>query len=225
MRSLFCYMRFIHTVCCLLVLSSSLAQQRMTKSFQAKATDIEIKVEGLDFLILETAPSQQVVLHIEDRDGLGVQNSFECNAYVCAIGIKSELRVAHPLTNKINQFTQKPPSNVSARIQIPAGKNVAIFGTIVDISSNNYQGNLGVIIEQGKLQLNRLMGKARIAVSTGSVYAKITDNSLDIRTGKGRLVLDEKPIEQGVLNRQKNPEKLLTIRTQNANIILSTQTQ
>ena len=198
----------------------SFAQQKILKTIESDAPFIEIKTEGRDNLDIEESTSNELAMFISDLDGLGVVENFSCNDYNCVLSIKTQLKIDNPLTNKIHQFPIAPASNVSAVVKIPKDKKVTVFGEMIDVQTMGYQGVLRMIIDKGNVRMQGLKGMVAIDLFAGNVYAKVAENSLDIRTRKGRISLDT--VRQSSPFRKKGKKShQLVVKSINANIVLT----
>lgn len=199
-------------------------QQTITKTIKSDAPYIDINTKGIDNLVIETSASNKLILFIDDKTGLGVVENFICNDFNCVLNISTELKIENPLTNKINQFPLDPPSNVSAILKIPINKKVTILGETIDIQSKGYKGVLRILIDKGKVNLHQVLGVTQVELFTGSVFATIDNNSLDVRTRKGKITLNDKEVKSP-LKQKNNKQAQLIISSVNANIVLSSNTQ
>ncbi len=201
---------------------SLLAQQNISKKIKSDANYVEVRTDGIDNLIIQESSSDELEMKITDKDGLGVVNDFSCAEGRCLLRIKTELKIAHPNTNKINMFPQEAPSNVSAVVKIPRNRKVTVFGDEIDIQTKGYEGTLLILIEKGIIRLDAIKGITDIQLSSGSVYAKIQKSYLDIKTRKGRILLNDS-IQKSPLKRKLKDSHKLTIRSVNANVVLTEQ--
>lgn len=205
---------------------SSLAfgQQTLTKRVKSKAPYIDINTKGIDFLKIELSDSDEIVITVDDKNGLGILEKVTCNDYNCVLSIATEVNIKHPNTDKGNQLPIKPSTKVSAVVQIPKNKKVTVLGEEIDVYSKGYQGMLRILIESGKVDLQRILGITEVQLFTGNVFATIDDNSLDIKTRKGKLSLNDEVLKS-TLKKKNNQNKKLIIRTIEANIFLNSSTQ
>lgn len=201
----------------------SFGQSNRIKKVKSTAPYIDIKTKGIDNLKILTSESDELVMEILDEDGIGVIENFSCNDYNCVLTIETEVKIKNPNINKMNQLTNLAATKVSAILKIPAGKKVAVFGEIIDITSEGYDGLLRVLIESGIVKLEKVKGVTEVTLFSGNVIASIDDNSLDVKTRKGKLSLNDEFLKS-TLKKRKNNDKKLIIRTINGNIILTSTT-
>lgn len=207
-----------------LVCSVVVSQQKITRSISSKASFVEVHTQGIDDIVIEESNSSEIEMVVNDADGLGVIENFTCTDLNCVLEIKTELKIDHPVTNKINQFTLPPPSNVRAVLKVPKNKRIAIFGEMIDIKSNGYTGVLQVQIEKGKVSIAAIKGITEVDVSSGSVYAQVAEVSVDVKTRKGKVTFN-KEAQKSTFKRKLKSKKKLIVKSINANIILTDQTQ
>ncbi|MEQ6124915.1 hypothetical protein AAON49_11970 [Pseudotenacibaculum sp. MALMAid0570] len=200
----------------------STAQQKIVRTIKSNAPYVEVKTDGIDNLVIEESDSGQLEMIISDVDGLGVIDDFKCNDYNCVLSIKTELKIDNPLTNKINQFPLAPPSNVSAIVKIPKNKKVTIYGETIDIQTKGYKGILRILIDKGNVRIEGIKGITEVELFTGTVFATIQKNALDIKTRKGKISLDEEVQKSPFRKKIKKADKLV-VRSINANVVLTEQ--
>lgn len=200
------------------------SQQKITRAIETKASFVEVHTQGIDDILVEESESNNIEMIVNDADGLGVIENFTCTDLNCVLEIKTELKIDHPITNKANQLPISPPSNVRAVLKVPKNKRIAIFGGIIDVTSNGYSGVLQIQIEKGKVAINKNKGVTEINLSTGSVFASIDDEFVDVRTRKGKITYNKKTQKSPFKIKVKSKKELL-VKSINANIILATQSQ
>lgn len=203
-------------------ISTLVAQQKIIKTVKTDAPYVEVKTDGIDNLVIEESESDQLEMIISDVDGLGVVDDFSCNDFNCVLSIKTQLRVDNPTTNKINQFPLPPPSNVSAIVKIPKNKKVTVFGEMIDIQTQGYEGILRILIDKGNVRIKGIKGITEVDLFAGTVFADINQNALDIKTRKGTISLNEEVQKSPFRKRVKKAHKLL-VKSINANVVLTQQ--
>ncbi len=201
---------------------SIFGQQEISKKVKSNANYVEVRTDGIDYLIIEESDSDELEMTITDRDGLGVLDDFSCTDSRCLLRIRTELKIDHPNTNKINMLPQNPPSNVSAVVKIPKKRKVTILGDEIDIQTQGYEGVLFILIEKGNVKINKLKGITQVDLSSGTVYANVDQNYLDIRTRKGSILMNDS-IQKSPLKKKRKQANKLTIKSVNANVVLTGQ--
>ncbi len=196
------------------------AQQKIVKTIESDAPYVEVKTEGIDNLIIEESETNELEMIILDADGLGFIESFSCNDYNCVLSIKTELKGTDDINNKINQFPLAPPTNVSAIIKIPKNKKVTIFGETIDIQTSGYDGILRILIDKGNVRIEGIKGITEVTLFTGTVFATVDDSSLDIKTRKGKISLNEEIVKSPYRKKEKK-KKRLVVKSVNANVVLT----
>lgn len=210
------------TIALFFSISFSFAQQKIIKTVESDAPYVEIKTDGIDNLVIEESDSNQLEMIISDADGLGVLEDFSCNDYNCILSIKAQLKIDNPITNKINQFPLAPPSNVSAVVKIPKSKKVTVFGEMIDIQTDGYEGILRILIDKGNVRIKGIKGITEVDLFAGTVYASIEENALDIKTRKGRISVNEEVQKSPFRKKIKKAHKLV-VKSINANVVLTEQ--
>lgn len=198
------------------------AQNTISKRVKSDANYVEVRTDGIDNLVIEESENDQLEMIINDKDGLGVIDDLSCSDARCIVRIKTELKIEHPMTNKINMFPQQPPSNVSAVVKIPKNRKVIVFGKEIDIQTEGYKGVLLMFIEKGNIRIDELKGITEIELASGNVYATINKNYLDIKTRKGSIYLNDS-IQKSPLKRKIKKADKLTVKSVNANVVLTEQ--
>ena len=196
------------------------AQRKITKKVESKAPYVEIRTDRIDNLVVEESDSNELEMIISDADGLGVIEDFSCNDYNCVLSIKTELQIDNPQTNKINQFSLAPPSNVSAVVKIPKDKKVTVFGETIDIQTEGYDGVLRILIDKGNVRIKDIKGITEVELFTGTVFATINNNTLNIKTRKGTITLNEKVQKSPYKKKVKEAHKFI-VKSINANVVLT----
>lgn len=208
----------------LLFLSTFLsnAQQKIVKTIKSDAPYVEVKTDGIDNLIIEESDSNELVMTITDKDGLGFIENFSCDDFNCVLNIKTELKANSLDINKVNFISSITETNVSAVVKIPKGKKVTIYGETIDIQTNGYQGILRILIDSGNIKIKALKGITEVNLFTGTVFAKINNNALDVRTRKGTILFNEE-IQKSPFKKKKKKAHILAVKSINANVILTEQ--
>lgn len=211
------YLSFIAIFSCSFL---AVAQQKIVKTIKSDAPYVEVKTDGIDNLIIKESDTNELEMTILDTDGLGFIENFSCDDFNCVLNIKTELKIKNPMTNKINQFAIKLPSNVSAIVKIPKNKKVTIFGETIDIQTDGYQGILRILIDKGNVRIKAIKGITEVNLFTGTVFATINNNALDIRTRKGTISFNEE-VQKSPYKKKKKKTHLLVVKSINANVILT----
>ncbi len=196
------------------------AQQKIVRTVKSNAPYVEVKTDGIDNLVIEESDSDELEMIIYDADGLGVIDDFTCNDFNCVLSIKTELKIENPITNKINQFPLAPPSNVSAVVKIPKNKKVTVYGETIDVQTQGYEGILRILIDKGNVRIKGIKGITEVELFTGTVFAAVHQNALDIKTRKGRISLNEETQKSPYRKKKKKAHKLV-VRSINANVVLT----
>lgn len=196
------------------------SQQKITKKIQSDAPYVEVRTDGIDNLVIEESETNELEMIISDVDGLGVIDDFSCNDYNCVLSIKTDLRIDNPQTNKINMFPLAPPSNVSAVVKIPKNKKVTVFGETIDIQTQGYDGILAILIDKGNVRVKGIKGILEVDLFTGTVFATIENEALDIRTRKGTVTVNEKVQKSPYKRKIKKAHKFI-VKSINANVVLT----
>lgn len=199
---------------------SLFAQQKIIRTIQSDAPYVEVKTDGIDNLVIQESDSNELEMIISDADGLGVIDDFSCNDFNCVLSIKTELKIDNPITNKINQFPLAPPSNVTAVVKIPKNKKVTIYGETIDVQTQGYEGILRILIDKGNVRIKGIKGITEVELFTGTVFAAIHQNALDIKTRKGKISVNEE-VQKSPYRKKKKKAHKLVVRSINANVVLT----
>ena len=202
------------------MVTTGFAQQKIVKSVASDAPYVEVKTDGIDTIEIQESDSNQLEMIISDADGLGVVENFSCNDYNCVLSIKTELRVDNPQTNKINQFPLPPPSNVSAVVKIPRNKKVTIYGQMIDVQTQGYDGILRILIDRGNVHIGAIKGITEVDLFAGTVYAQVNEHAWDIRSRKGTVTYN-KEIQKSPFKRKRKKAHKLLVKSVNANVVLT----
>lgn len=197
-----------------------LAQQKIIKTVKSDAPYVEVKTDGIDNLVIQESDSDELEMIISDADGMGVIENFSCNDFNCVLSIKTELKIDNPQTNKINQFPLAAPTNVTAVVKIPRNKKVTVFGETIDIQTEGYQGVLRILIDKGNVRIKGIKGITEVDLFTGTVFANVNENALDIRTRKGSISLNKETQKSPFKKKIKKAHKLI-VKSINANVVLT----
>tara|TARA_B100001059_G_C17587136_1_gene452773 strand:+ start:217 stop:498 length:282 start_codon:yes stop_codon:yes gene_type:complete len=91
---------------------------------------------------------------------------------------------------------------------------------MIDVQTMGYQGILRIIIDKGNVRMQGVKGIVDIDLFAGNVYVKVAENSLDIRTRKGRISLNKERQASPFSKKGKKSHKLV-VKSINANIVLT----
>lgn len=213
-------MKYFFSVLMFLSFFVGLSQQKIIKTIQSDAPFVEVKTEGIDNLVIQESETNELEMVILDADGMGVIDDFKCNDFNCVLSIKTELKIDNPLTNKINQFPLAAPTNVSAIVKIPKNKKVTVFGETIDVQTRGYQGVLRILIDKGNVRIEGIKGITEVNLFAGTVFANINKNSLNIKTRKGTISLNDE-VQKSPYKKKKKKAHLLVVKSINANVVLT----
>lgn len=224
MWSLFHNMRYVLVIKLILCTLSGYAQNTFSKKIVSNALQYEVKLQGIDFATIENSLNNEFEIVINDKNGLVTKNNISCSENYCLAEIQATQNIDNPLTNKINQFTQQPPTNVSVKLKIPRQKQVILSSKIIDIASKSFEGDLKIFIEKGMITSDNIKGSSLIEFSSGSFYGYIDDHAIDIYTRRGKVMIDDRQVK-AVYKKEGNSSKKLAIRTTNGVIHLKSTSQ
>ena len=207
-----------------LISSFVFSQKIISKKIKSDAPYIDINTKGIDNLKIENSNTNELIMVIDDKVGLGVIENLSCNDFSCVLSIKTEVKIDHPLTNKVNQFHIESATNVTAIVKIPTNKKVTVLGETIDIQSKGYNGQLRILIDKGEVVLEKVLGVTEVNLFAGSLKVMIDNNSLDLKTRKGKITRNNQVVKSTVRKKQNNKTKLI-VRSVQANIILNSRTQ
>jgi hypothetical protein len=203
--------------------TSLLAQHKIVRTLESKATHITIFLEGIDNLKIEESDNQALEMTLLDLDELGVKEGFSCEDKSCVLQIKTVQKKAYKINDKIHQFPLAPPSNVQAVIKIPKHKNVSILSEMIDIQTQGYEGVLQLTIDKGNIRVAEVKNKVILELFSGAIYATIDkETSCDIHTRNGHVSLDQKKLASPY-KKEKKSQKKLEVKSIHANVVLRTK--
>tara|TARA_R110002073_G_scaffold108336_9_gene243640 strand:- start:71580 stop:72236 length:657 start_codon:yes stop_codon:yes gene_type:complete len=200
----------------------AVAQQKIVKTIKSDAPYVEVKTDGIDNLIIEESDTNELVMTIIDKNGLGVIENFSCDDFNCVLNIKTELKKNNLDINKVNFISIIPETNVSAVVKIPKNKKVTILGETIDIQTQGYQGILRILIDKGSVRIKAIKGITEVNLFTGTVFATINNNALDIRTRKGTITFNNE-VQKSPYKKKKKKAHILVVKSISANVILTEQ--
>lgn len=198
------------------------AQQTLTKTVKSSAPDIQVKIIGIDNLIVKESDNDILEMKIIDADGIGFIEDFYCNDYLCTLNITAKQIIKNPLTNKINQFPMAPPSHIGAIIKIPKNKNLTIAGGTLDVQTTGYIGNLTLNIDKGNIRIKGIKGNTAINLFSGTIFANTSTSSLDILTRKGTVSINKKKVSSTFKKSRKNNYNFV-VKSINANVVITSK--
>jgi hypothetical protein len=198
----------------------AIGQQKITRKIKSDAPYVEVKTEGIDNLIIQESEADELEMIISDADGLGVIQDFVCNDFNCVLSIKTELKGTNDINNKINQLPIAPPTNVTAIVKIPKNKKVTVYGGTIDVQTDGYQGILRILIDKGNVRIKGIKGITEVNLFAGAVFANINENSLNIKTRKGSISVNNE-MQKSPYRKKKKKSHLLVVKSINANVVLT----
>ncbi|WP_144896088.1 hypothetical protein [Lutibacter sp. Hel_I_33_5] len=206
-------------LCCFSIVN---AQQKTHKTISSDAPFIEIHTKGVDLLKIETSKTNNIELILTDDDNIGVIENISCNDYNCVLKIETQLKIVNATTDKMNQFSLPPPSNVSITIKIPKDKKVTVFGGLLDVEENNYNGILRLLIDKGIVRIKKNHGITEIDLLSGAVFANTKNTDLHIKSRKGTIIKNGEKVKSPLKEKVKKGAKLI-VKSVYVNVELITE--
>lgn len=188
------------------------SQEKIVKTIESDAPYVEFKTIGIDHLIIEESKAEKLELILINTD-LGILEDVSCNDYNCVLSIATSLK-------EINKLSTTKTSETKVILKIPKNKKVTVFGATINIQINGYEGILRSFIKNGKIEVKEIKGITEIEIVSGTVLATINDASVNVRTKKGTITLNNKKIKS-TFKKQQNKTQRLIVKSRKANIVLS----
>lgn len=188
------------------------SQEKIVKTIESDAPYVEFKTIGIDHLIIEESKAEKLELILINTD-LGILEDVSCNDYNCVLSIVTSLK-------EINKLSTTKTSETKVILKIPKNKKVTVFGATINIQINGYEGILRSFIKNGKIEVKEIKGITEIEIVSGTVLATINDASVNVRTKKGTITLNNKKIKS-TFKKQQNKTQRLIVKSRKANIVLS----
>jgi len=188
------------------------SQEKIVKTIESDAPYVEFKTIGIDYLIIEESKAEKLELILVNTD-LGILEDVSCNDYNCVLSIATSLK-------EINKLSTTKTSETKVILKIPKNKKVTVFGETINIQINGYEGILRSFINNGKIEVKEIKGITEIEIVSGTILATINDASVNVRTKKGTITLNNKKIKS-TFKKQQNKTQRLIVKSRKANIVLS----
>lgn len=196
------------------------SQQTHVKSFSSNATSIEIYTEGLDEIKIINSENNQVEVSLFDEN----PNSHHIviNQEIAVLKIKFNLNFQE--NNAVfRKFITKRLHRASVVIKLPKNKVVTILGTNIGVVSKDYKGNLNIYIDKGYINVNRVQQSVDVKLFQGNVFATISKSNINIKSTKGKILVDKKLHLKQYKKVNKNTVKTFSLNSINANVLLTTK--
>lgn len=206
---------------CVTVFQYATAQKYIEKSVETKAQIIEIYLDDIDNLVLESSKINKVIVKLEGDDfTLNTINLFEEKSTLI---IRSDN--LPPFQDQINKFCVDKPTIDSYKITVPQGLKVRVNIMRGNLLVKHFTGDLKVTIETGFVVLNKIDGNVVISIIDGSVIAKLESAVINVNSNLGK-VYSNLPLKEAIQTENSykgmfvNSNQMLSIKAIKANIYL-----
>ena len=178
--------QLVKILICVSVFQYATAQKYIEKAVETKAQLIEIYLDEIDNLTLESSKNAKVSVELKGDD-------FALNA----INISEEkstliIRADNPplFQDQINKFCVDQPTIDSYKIIVPQGLKVRVNITRGNLLVKHFKGDLRITIETGFVELNKIEGDVNLSIIDGSVIAKLESASINVNSNLGKVHSD-----------------------------------
>lgn len=130
-------------------------------------------------------------------------------------------------TDGLGKVCIEEPNFSSFKVYIPKGRDVYISFIEGNFYTDNFQGNLNLMVEDGIIKLNHINDSVKARLNSGSIHVQNIENTfVDAETSLGSVITD--PARNGFSEGEKhlvekvgNASKKLLISTILANVYLN----
>ena len=205
----------------LLITNATFSQKRAIKKITTTSKKISISTIGLDDLVLKTTTSKtlDIALFAENpnRQHIVVKEKHG----ELKIGFK--IPVFKTEDGVFRKYITKRLKRATATLQIPANKEITIFGENINITSKSYQGNLRVFIEKGIVKLDTIQQNLELKMYAGSMHAVFRKTNLEVISKLGVIEIDTVVHQKKYREKENSSLKTIAIVTEKGNIFLTHQ--
>lgn len=202
---------------------SLFSQEKTIKTTEITSPSIEINTDGLDDIIIENTEDNQLKIILMDENPNSHRIFTEEENDVFKISFQLDFNTYKD--EVFRKYITKRLQRASVVVKIPKNKDVIIYGKTIGIVSKSYQGNLAVYIDKGNVKLHQVQKNIAVKLFLGNVYAQLlSNNSIDVNTNKGQIVIDNKQIQHSVYKKQfETSSYSFEVKSINANVNLITK--
>jgi hypothetical protein len=207
---------------CVCFIQQAVGQHYIEKSVETSSKNIEIYLNDIDNLLLESTPDNIVSVKLKEAQVAQLSSinfSHEKNGFV--------IRALEKFTSQdqFNKFCVEQPALLLYVITVPNHSNVSLKIGKGNLFINNFEGNLNAEVDTGEVLLNNIIGDVSLFIIDGVVRSKIQKAALNIKTNLGE-VISTLPLKTKLQNPKmirgvyKSKSQMLTIKAIKANIYL-----
>jgi hypothetical protein len=197
------------------------SQKKATKKFTTTFKEITISTEGLDDLVLENSDSEFIEIF------LYAENPNKQHIVVEEKSTETEIKFKIPVFKSeeavFRKYITKRLKRASATIKLPKNQQVSIFGDNINITSNSYNGNLAVYIENGIVKLDTIQQNLELKMYTGSLFGTLKKTNLNVVSNLGKIKIDAIFYQNIYQEKEMTTPKKVSITTIKGNIFLTHQ--
>ena len=202
---------------------SLFSQEKTIKTTEIPSPSIEINTDGLDDIIIENTEDNQLKIILMDENPNSHRIFTEEENDVFKINFQLDFNTYKD--EVFRKYITKRLQRASVVVKIPKNKDVIIYGKTIGVVSKSYYGNLAVYIDKGNVKLHQVQKNIAVKLFLGNVYAQLSsNNSIDVNTNKGQIVIDNKQIQHSVYKKQFETSSFnFEVKSINANVNLITK--
>ena len=196
------------------------SQQKIIEKFSIVSNEIEVFTEGLDDIIIETSTTNEVEILLLNDNKLPLHVIRSEKSFVLQItfeiGNESEFT-----TEVFRKFITKRLERARVVVKIPKNKKIVIYGKTIGVTCKSYEGDLGIFIDKGNIQLGDVKGNTNITLFLGNVYGRVSNTELDIITSKGRVLVNKENKKSPYLKKLDRLTNKFIVKSIHANIYIT----
>ncbi|RPD95809.1 hypothetical protein EGM88_11330 [Aureibaculum marinum] len=203
-----------------------LAQKTVVKQIDFKNQKIEVQLEDID--LLEIVHTNQNIVKIsmndyeENPSKLDVINTEK----IISISSLKIMPLVHLETEK-NCYEQ--PLFPSYTLIVPTKCDVSITFKNGNFSTNNFKGNLNLMLNTGDVVIDKFQGSVNVQLFSGNVEATIINTQAIVQSNHGKILTTFntrtwQKTENSLIGTLGSKKNLLSVKSINANIMLNNST-
>ncbi len=201
------------------VSSCGYSQQNIVKTFKTSSNTVEIKTEGLDDVVIQHSDSEDIEVSLFDENP---------NAHIIAttersgiVTIDFNLDFTTLKETVFRKYITSRLQRASAVVKLPKDKHLTIFGTNINITAKNYQGNLSVFIDKGNIRLGHILDDVHIKLYAGNIYGTYSNNTaIGVFSNLGTIKVNAMPYNKSYESQSKTTTHKLLVKSIKAHVFL-----
>lgn len=201
------------------------SQKHIEKSISSDAEQVILEFNVIDQIqLFNSEDDTTILIFAEGSTHFPIFSIKEVNGIVY---VEENETPADQETDGLGKVCIVEPDFTSYQVYIPKGRDVYVSFIEGNFYTDNFRGDLNLIVEDGIIKLDHLNGSVKAKLNSGSIYAQNIENAyVDAETSLGALIIDP-PIkgftegEQHIMEKLGTASKKLLIKTILANIYLN----